>query len=139
MKIENTTIKKYTNTLPKEDVIVAEKSDYEVIPEGIYLGTYLGAEKRISDNGEYYLHTWAVQLKDGRETQITELSSLKLTEKTKLGTIFEALGVPVIRGNEYKISQLQNKQCQLVVKIENEQLKNGDRIERNRIKEHLRI
>jgi len=138
MKIENTTIKKY-NSLPKEDVIIAEKSDYEVIPEGIYVGTYFGAEKRVSENGEYYLHSWAVNLKDGRETIITELSSLKLTEKTKLGTIFEALGVQIIRGNEYKISQILNKQCQLVVKIENEQLKSGDKIERNRIKEHLKL
>ncbi len=138
MKIENINLKQYNN-LPKEDVIVAEKSDYEVIPEGVYVGEYLGAEKRVSETGEYYLHSWGVKLKNGKDAVITELSSLKLTEKTKLGGIFEALNIEIIRGNEYRLSSLIGHKCQLVVKNETEQLKNGDKIERNRIKEHLRV
>lgn len=123
----------------KPEIIIAEKSDYEVVPEAIYTGVYLNATKRESEKGDYYIHEWGIVLRDGRETIITELSSTKLTQNTKLGSIFSVLGFEIISGKEYTIEQLKGKRCQLIVKIKNDKTKNGEPIERNVITDHVKI
>lgn len=116
------------------DHVVAEESKYEVYPEGIYVGEYSGTQRRQSDSGEYYMHKWKL-MKNGEEIgETTELSSLKLTENTKLGKIIKSLGVNFQAGSNLEMSSLIGKKAQLVIKIEN---KNGEK--RNTITEHLKL
>ena len=112
-----------------DDVVKVETT--EPIAEGVYVAEYTGTQKRENNEGrEYYIHRW--QLKDGRT--IYEVSSTKLSAKSKLGDIARALGFDVVGGREIRLSDFVGKKCQIVVKHEE---KNGQIYAR--ITGHLRV
>ena len=132
MKITDVEMKKVDN-----DVIVAEKSNYVIVPEDIYVGEYIESEMQSKDGDYFYIHRWAISYKDKsemKETIISETSSTKLTANTKLGKILTTLGADIEEGNEYKLSNYYGKKCKLIVK---QTIKNGEK--RNTITEHLKL
>lgn len=133
MKITNVEMKKVDNS----EVIVAEKSNYVMVPEDIYVGEYIECEKQSKDGDYFYVHRWAISYNDGseiKETIISETSSIKLTTNTKLGKILTTLGAEIEEGNEYKLSDYYGQKCKLIVK---QITKNGEK--RNTITEHLKL
>jgi len=116
------------------DKLIVEESNYVVVPEGIYMAEYVGTQRRVSETGEYYMHKWKVANKQGEINEITELSSVKLTDSTKLGGIVKALGFDLEKNKEFTLNDLVGKKCQLIIKIV---IKNGDK--RNNITEHLKL
>lgn len=128
VKITEIKVKKFSS-----GNITAEKSKYVVLPEDIYVGKYLGYELRNKEDDYFYIHKWGVDF-DEEEVTITEISSVKLTENTKLGKIIKSLGIEIIEDKDYSLDSLIGKKCKIVViKEENK----GKEI--NRITEHLRV
>jgi hypothetical protein len=99
--------------------VTENKSQFGLEP-GTYVFVYVGTKKGIGEKGEYLIHKWE-EVETG--TWVTEVSSLKVSPKSKLWDIFAACGVPVSVGKPANIKDLIGKSCMIQVQQDGEYMK----------------
>lgn len=91
-----------------EEIEASSGPELEPIKPGTYVCEYVSGEKLSNPSGFFWRHTWK-ETKSGRK--FTELSSDKLSEKSKLWDIFRACGFTPKVGQKYKMGMLVGKRC----------------------------
>ncbi len=100
---------------------VLEVTDYQTIPAGVYTAVLTSIEEKVSTvAGETYWR-WSFEVLDGPNAgaSVKANSSPKLGPKCKARGWTEAiLGRKLTAGERFDTDELVNRNCQLVVKVE---------------------
>jgi len=99
-----------------QEIEVSDKKEYAPLEEGVYTLRYMDTKYEAEGQyGPHFIHRWE-EVESGK--WVTDVSSLTLSEDSKLYSIFKACGFELTPGGKMNIKDLVGKECMalLIVK-----------------------